>query len=75
MTPDVDAFLYAANHDWAREEAIRKEIAREVYITERGHPLQNTIGGLLGALSVIVLAAMWFLWSSEDENRSSGSSS
>ena len=48
MTPDVDAFLYAANHDWAREEAIRKEIAREVYIAERGHPLQNTIGGLLG---------------------------
>ena len=69
MTPDVHAFLYPANHDWQREEQIRREIAREIFIAEHGHPLQNTVAGLLGVLGLLGLAIGAVMWAAEDDDR------
>lgn len=69
MTPDVHAFLYAADHDWQREEQIRREIAREIFISEHGHPPQNTVAGLLGVLGLLGLAIGAVMWAAEDDDR------
>lgn len=62
---DVDAFLYAANHDWAREEQIRRQIAREVRLARYGHPLSNTAAGVLGSLALAVVAFLAISWDGE----------
>jgi hypothetical protein len=63
-----DEFLYFADHDWDREERIRREIAREVYIANHGHPAQNTVAGLLGVVGLLALAIGAVFWATADDD-------